>query len=377
MDEKRLINRKLLRCGYTTGSCAAAASKAAALILLTGHEVPQINIETPRGIPLTLDVLEISRTEDSVKCAVRKDSGDDPDITNGILVFAESRKIAFGIEIEGGEGIGRVTKKGLDRPVGDAAINTVPRRMITEAIQSAICETSYNGGISVLISIPDGERIAKKTFNPRLGIEGGLSILGTSGIVEPMSDKALSDSIRLEASVIASQGKREILITLGNYGEDFAENELMLSLDSHIKCSNFIGDAIDSAVENGFEKILIIGHLGKLSKLGLGMMNTHSSCGDGRIECLIACALAVGANTATLREISACVTTDAALEILENAGLLSDTMSELGQRIEYYVNRRVPDSAQIGFICFTNEPKPRILTESKNAVKLLEIWRQS
>ena len=248
MDEKRLVNKKLLRCGYTTGSCASAAAKAAALALLTGETPSSVSISTPMGKVLTLDTLLIARDKDFAKFAVRKDSGDDPDITNGILVCAELRRADEGIAIFGGEGVGTVTKPGLDRPVGDAAINTVPRRMIESELTTVLDLLGENGGLSVTVSIPDGAELAKKTFNPRLGIEGGLSVLGTSGIVEPMSERALIDSIRLELSQLAARHETSLILTPGNYGEDFCCGAL--GLDTHpVKCSNFIGDTIDAAVE--------------------------------------------------------------------------------------------------------------------------------
>lgn len=375
MNDTRLVNRKLLRCGYTTGTCAAAASKAATEMLLSGKITNTVSITTPSSVSLVLDVLHQEITSNSCKCAIRKDSGDDPDITNGILVFAEVKKAPCEIIIDGGVGVGRVTKSGLDRPVGDAAINSMPRKMIYENISEVCNVYGYSGGISVIISIPNGDKIAKKTFNPNLGIVGGLSVLGTSGIVEPMSNKALIDSIRLETSVLASQGKQSLLITLGNYGEKFAKESLHLSLNSNIKCSNFICDAIDAAVENGFRKILITGHIGKLSKVGMGIMNTHSSNGDGRIECLLTCALEAGSNIDALKKISTCISTDAVLNVLRSYELIDNTMQILGRRIIYYFKKRVPDEIEIGYVCFTNDPKPHILAMSDNAENLMNLWR--
>lgn len=199
---------KRLRLGYTTGSCAAAAAKAAAWMLLTGREKTNITLDTPKGIRLDLPVLEITRTAEQVSCAIEKDGGDDPDITKGTLIFATvTRSEGSGVDIDGGIGIGRVTKRGLDQPVGNAAINSVPRKMIRENVEEVMALADYKGGLKVVISAPEGEILAQKTFNPRLGIVGGISILGTTGIVEPMSEKALVDTIRVELRQRGPPGK--------------------------------------------------------------------------------------------------------------------------------------------------------------------------
>ena len=218
MTGQRLVGGKMLRCGYTTGSCAAAAAKAAAAALLTGVFPDAVEIRTPKGPLLTLDVRDPSVSDSGCRCAIQKDSGDDPDITNGVLVYATVAKTEAGITIDGGEGVGRVTRPGLDQPPGAAAINSVPRQMIRDAVSGVAEGAGYAGGLSVVIDIPDGRRLAQKTFNPHLGIEGGISVLGTSGIVEPMSDEALAESIRVEIRVLAEKQKDAILITLGNYG---------------------------------------------------------------------------------------------------------------------------------------------------------------
>lgn len=368
---------KLLRCGYTTGACAAASAKAGTIMLLSVKRIDSVLLDTPGGVTLTLDVLNTEISGDTVLCAVKKDAGDDPDITDGVLVYASVHRTPSGITIHGGEGIGRVTKPGLDQPVGAAAINSTPRRMIAESVSAVCAEYGYVGGIRVVISIPGGEAIARRTFNPRMGIDGGLSVIGTTGIVEPMSNAALIDTIRLEIRQLFASGAESILLTPGNYGEIFARETLQLSMRELLSCSNFIGDAIDAAVEAGIKHILIVGHIGKLVKLGIGMTNTHSSNGDGRIETLIACALEAGAELSLLKDIQNCVTADAALALLHAAGLLSKTMAILGLRINDCLCRRVPDGVEIGYVCFTNAEGFRgILSQSENASKLMEIWRE-
>ncbi|NLV17699.1 MAG: cobalamin biosynthesis protein CbiD [Syntrophomonadaceae bacterium] len=372
----RNVKGKLLSRGYTTGACAAAAAKAAADMLLGGVPVGQVSIMMPQGTALDLKVLDIELGDDWSSCAVRKDAGDDPDVTGGILVYARVEKIWSGIDIDGGQGVGRVTRPGLDQPPGAAAINSVPREMIKRELDEIAERYSYAGGFSVVISIPGGLELAQRTFNPRLGIEGGLSVIGTTGIVEPMSNQAVTDTIRLELRQLKETGVRDVLFTPGKYGETFVRQSLGLSMDGHVTCSNFIGDAIDGAVELGFTRILLVGHIGKLVKLGIGVTNTHSSFGDGRMETLLACALEAGAELSLLKGIANSVTTDGALALLGEAGLLNETMDVLGRRIDMCLRKRVPEGVTIGFLCFSKaDPIRGILTQSADAERLLEIWR--
>ena len=367
---------KTMRCGYTTGSCAAGAAMGAVELLLTGTAPETVQLLTPKGIPLNLEILNSEMTDEGAKCAVQKDSGDDPDITNGILIYATARKIPEGILIDGSEGVGRVTKEGLDQPVGAAAINSTPRRMIAEGVTQVCEKFGYTGGIQIIISIPDGLALASKTFNPRIGIVGGISVIGTTGIVEPMSNAALVDTIRLELSVLSAGGAKSVLLCPGNYGETFSRETLKLSMERQVSVSNFIGDGIEAAVEYGFKRILLVGHIGKLVKLGIGLHNTHSAYGDGRMETLIACALQCGGNIELLRRLLNCVTTDAALEALAEHDLLNPVMATLGQRIQAHLERKVPVGTEIGFICFTNaEPFKGVLVQSPNAEQLAEEWR--
>jgi len=374
MDSTRLIGGKLLRRGYTTGSCAAAAAKAAVIMLLTQMPCHTVTIATPNKAVLTLDVADAGYTRSQASCAIQKDSGDDPDVTNGVLVYAQVTFAPDGIAITGGEGIGRVTKTGLDQPAGTHAINSVPRRMIREEC-AAVCNTyAYTGGLSVIISVPGGEKLASRTFNPRMGIEGGISILGTTGIVEPMSEAAMADTIRTELNLLHAAGHRDVLLTIGNYGEAFARDTLKLSLKSHIKCANFIGETLSSAAEKGFLRTLLVGHIGKLVKLGIGITNTHSAHGDGRMETLISCALEAGASLRILREIQACISTDAALECLPD-GLAEMTMTLLCRRIEDTLQRHVAAHLEVGFICFRGMgAKMELCFQSHTAEKLREVF---
>lgn len=361
-------NQKKMRCGYTTGTCAAAAAKAAAQMLLSGRKVTEVSVRTPSDITLTLPVCEIQMKAHAVSCAVQKDSGDDPDITNKILIFAEVSYIYNSSNIvndtaavkpqmivDGGVGIGRITKKGLARPVGAAAINPVPLKMIEAALKETAEAFGYEGGLQAVISAPQGVEIAKKTFNPQLGITGGISILGTSGIVEPMSEQALIDTIRTEMKMHLADGEQTLLITPGNYGQDFLHETLKIELKRSIKCSNFIGDTIDMGCELGAKGMLFVGHIGKLVKLGAGIMNTHSKMADGRMEILAACAVRAGAGIEAVRNILDCVTTDAALELLKNEKILGKTMEQLMLRIDACLQKRGGDNMQIGAVVFSNE----------------------
>lgn len=347
-----------MRYGFTTGSCAAAAAKAAAFMLLTGKQKTEITIETPKGICYTAQILDISRTERKVRCAVKKDGGDDPDITTGALIYAS---VCYGesseqiIEIEGGIGVGRVTKPGLDQPIGAAAINHVPREMIKKEVMQICGLVDYKGSITVEISVPDGEAIAKETFNPRLGIIGGISILGTSGIVEPMSNQAILDTIRVELNQRKMQGFDYVAVSPGNYGLDFMKKTYGYDLDRSVKCSNFIGNTIDMAVELGFKKLLLTGHIGKLIKVAGGIMNTHSREADCRMELLAAFAVKEQVEPMQIEKIFDCATTEEAVRILDDSKKLKPIMDHAATRICYYLEKRAKGKIQIDCILYANE----------------------
>lgn len=374
MDTFRWVEGKFLRRGFTTGTCAAAAAKAAVWMLLHQENISSITVTTPHKDELTLAIDEASYERDMAICAVKKDAGDDPDVTHGLLIFCEAKKIEEGITLTGGPGVGRVTKPGLDQPPGEAAINSVPRNMIMSEVREVCQEAGYEGGIHLEIRVPGGEEVAKKTFNPRLGIEGGISIIGTSGIVEPMSHQAIVETVKLELSQLARSGSTRVLLTPGNYGETFSKETLALSMNEHVSCSNYVGDAMDMAVEKGFSKILLVGHIGKLIKLALGLRNTHSSMGDGRMEALVACALEAGADAHLLRQVLSSVTTDAALKWIEDVGLLEETMRQVKRRVEETLQRWVDEEIRLGCICFTKDPA-RILFMTEKTEELITEWR--
>ena len=352
-------NNKKMRLGYTTGSCAAAAASGAAQILLGGKTITEVSLMTPKGILLRLKLEDITVRDNMVSCGVRKDAGDDPDTTDGILVVASVEKMSgpqpVRIQIDGGQGVGRVTKPGLACKPGEAAINPVPRSMIMRAVEEAADQYGYEGSLKVTISVPKGQETARRTFNPRLGIEGGISILGTSGIVEPMSEKALIRSIEVEMSQHVAQGEQYLLITPGNYGADYLREHMDLPFEKNIKCSNYVGETIDMAVNMGVKGILFVSHIGKFVKVAGGIMNTHSHSADSRMEILCANGIRAGADLACAGDILECSTTDEALHVLEKNHILQETMKEITDRIQFYLDHRSYDQILLGAVLFSNE----------------------
>lgn len=462
---------KYLRCGYTTGTCAALAASAAARLLLTGRAPESVSLITPKGLRVEVvpevceyvpevcgavpqvceNVSEGGYSQMSsggsapavdhmdaqmgsvraARAAVRKDAGDDRDVTDGILIYATVRIPGDGTErealgdspetsavdiyIDGGPGVGRVTRPGLDQPVGNAAINHVPREMIEKAVRN-VCEfVGYQGRILVEISVPEGEKIAKKTFNAHLGIEGGISILGTSGIVEPMSMQAFIDAVCVEIRQVRRMNESgRLILTPGNYGMDFLREYLgkknladnketgtensgenlgendrtngrengeetsaknsggIASKIPVVACSNFIGDALDAAAAEGFREVLLVGHIGKLVKLAGGVMNTHSRYADCRMELFAAHAAICGVDSDVCRRLMACVTTDACLEILREEGICQEVMDALLLSMEKYLHRRVAGAYRVGAMTFSNVHGP--LGATPEAREILRGW---
>ena len=346
--------KKKLRQGFTTGTCAAIAAKAAIRILL-GETIEKEWVMTPKGVRIETDVLAIEKKGKTVTCAVRKDAGDDPDVTDGILIYAsvvltQDKKIT----VQGGEGVGVVTKAGLSQKIGESAINPVPLQMITKEVKEVLDKRGNFSGCKITIFVPEGVEIAKKTFNPRLGIVGGISILGTTGIVEPMSEKALLESIAVSLNVAKANIGDTIVLTPGNYGEDFIRDTLQIALSNAVKCSNFIGETIDMAVEKGFQNILLVGHIGKLVKLAAGIMNTHSHVADGRMEIFVAHAALCGVPKERLIQIMDCVTTDEVIRILLETNDLECTMDSIMKKVQFHLEQRCLEVRKIGAILFSN-----------------------
>lgn len=367
--------KKLLRCGYTTGTCAALAAQGAAMLLLSGEAPGTLSLDVPGG--LTVEVMPRScflQDGDTAVCSVEKDAGDDVDVTDGLEIVATvQRTDTPGVAIDGGPGVGRVTKPGLDQSVGAAAINRVPRRMIEEQAL-AVCRTyGYSGGLQITITVPGGEEIARRTFNPRLGVEGGISILGTSGIVEPMSQQAMIDTIELELRQAAENNTR-LILTPGNYGADFLHFQGWDALGAPVvKCSNFLGDALDIAASLTFQEVLLVGHIGKLVKVAGGVMNTHSRYADCRGEIFCAHGALCGSDQVLCRALMDAATADACIELLDGPGLRQRVMESILTAIQRHIDCRAEGAYQIGAVLFSN--RFGLLGSTKNAKNILRSWQ--
>lgn len=298
---------KRLRCGFTTGSAALAAVKGCLEMLCTDSRVDVVQIETKAGIDLDIELVNQEWNQHSATCGVIKDAGDDPDVTHGIEIVATVTRLDDkDVILDGGEGVGRITRKGLFGEIGEAAINPVPAKMIRELLES------YGGGFQAVISVPKGREIAKKTFNAQLGIEGGISIIGTKGIVYPMSDESLIKTIYMEMDMLKDQVDRPLLLTPGNYGEQFMRDR---GIEIHsIKVSNFFGDALLYAESLGFRRLVLLGHIGKFSKLSIGIYNTHSHVADSRLEAFTYYLAHEGAPLEVIRVVEDSLTAEEAVE---------------------------------------------------------------
>lgn len=387
MNEKnnyRYKNQKKLRCGITTGTCCAVAAKAAAMHLFRGIVSSEVRLLTPKGETVTVPVHSV-KDENGISYGVFKDSGDDPDVTNGaeIIATVSLEKIAQGtsftyenenlcIYLDGGCGIGRITESGMEQEIGQAAINVVPRKMIFEAVEDVANQVGYEGIIQVTVSIPKGEELAKKTFNASLGIVGGLSILGTSGILEPMSEQAIIDTIETQIRKLHNVGKTKMLITPGNYGQSYASDFLKLDLSNSIKCSNYIGETLDLAVSYEMKEILLVGNIGKLIKLAAGIMNTHSKTADARCEIMAVHAGLCGASKEQMQMLMECINTDQMLKLLDDWNLKDEVIKNIIDKIEFYIRRRLGEDTKFGVILFSE--KYGFLGYTKDCQKLLESW---
>lgn len=364
-------NQKTLRCGITTGTCSAAATVAAASDLL--FHIPKTNVlvETPQGKVLDVEVHFVERGADFCEYMVVKDSGDDPDVTNGAEIHVRverkngdwlkdypnvfSSKGYPGIYLEGGTGIGRITQDGFEQKIGQAAINTVPRKMIFQGIGEVAALAENEGDLLVTVSVPGGEVLAEKTFNGRLGIEGGISILGTSGMIEPMSEKAIIDTIELEIKQLANAGEKTLLVTPGNYGQTYALKYLKLDVSKSVKCSNYIGETIDLAISYGMDRVFLVGNIGKLIKLAAGIMNTHSRVADARCEIMAIHTVLCGGTKEMAEKIMECVNTDRMLDCLVEWGLKDQVIESICKKIDAYMHHRIGEKMQYTVVLFSEK----------------------
>ena len=348
-------NQKRLRLGITTGTCSSAAAKAAASLLLLGIAPKSVVIHTPKGISVEVAVEILEESAQRVSCMVMKDSGDDPDVTNRAQIVASVERLEEGrqesgsifhsaeypqLYLDGGVGVGRVTRAGMEQQIGQAAINAVPRRMIFEAVGEVCDLAEAEGELLITVSVPKGEELAERTFNPRLGIVGGISILGTSGILEPMSERAIVDTIESEIRQRAALGEKNLLVTPGNYGQGYVSQYLKMDLAGSVKCSNYIGETLDLAVSYGMENFLLVGNVGKLVKLAAGIMNTHSRVADGRCEIFAVHTVLCGGDGRMAEKIMACINTEEILELLAQWGLKDAVMESICKKAGENLQRR-------------------------------------
>lgn len=405
MEEFVYIDGKKYRRGYTTGSCATAVSKAAVYMLLTNEKIDTVNIDTPKGIYLSIPVVssEIKKNEDTREiysiCSVEKDGGDDIDATNGIEIFAKATWVYedeidkseknFSFEGDGfcvfsGEGVGIITKKGLSVEPGRPAINPVPQKMIAKEVESVLKASGENvlndknsldnrkKVIKITIFIPKGEEVANKTFNPRLGIVGGISIIGTSGIVEPMSDDGWKKSLSIELNMKKELGMDKIILVPGNHGESFISDRIGEN-SSVVRTSNFLGYMLMEAKRMGFKKILLAGHIGKFIKLSAGIFNTHSKVADARNEILIANLALMGASTELVRKIDSCLTTEEATDIVYENGF-GEVFDIICEKCKKRAEMHVDNEIEIEVFIFKMDKT--VLGKSKNAEEMLESFRK-
>lgn len=430
MEEYVIKNQKKLRLGITTGTCSAAAAQAAAMQLLLGVESHAVTLRTPKGMTVSVPVYLLESDSKKASYKVVKDSGDDPDVTNGTDVCvtveyaqqstreksnrsagtsgdkkpngsveiggnagsdgiveasiqsskngSQDRSRAFTSEsfpyltLDGGIGIGRVTKEGLEQAVGQAAINRVPRQMIFDAVADVCEKANVCEPLHITVWMPEGETLAKRTFNPKLGIEGGLSVLGTSGILEPMSEQAIVATIETEIRQLHAVGEEKILVTPGNYGQAYASEYLGLDLAKSVKSSNYIGDTFDLAISYGMKDFLLVGNIGKLVKLAAGIFNTHSKVADGRGEIFAVHAAMAGAGADVVQEIYNCINTDRMLDVVEREGLREAVMQSILAAIEKHVDGRIGDTMRFGVIVFSE--KYGYLGQTSDAERELNKW---
>ena len=381
-----------MRFGYTTGSCATAAAKAAAIGLFTGNIPDEVEINTPAGIKLKLRIYHKQLSANATQCAVQKDAGDDPDVTNGCFIHARvERNFTQTIEIDGGEGVGRVTKPGLQVPVGYAAINPVPRRMIEGAVKEVI----GNGcGLKIVISVPNGKALGEKTFNPKLGIIGGISIIGTTGIVRPMSEDAFKTSLLCGLDIAQGIGYETVVLVPGSLGERSTLNLFDIPKDQVIQISNFVGFMLTAAGQRNFKRIILAGHPGKLAKLLRGDFHTHSAvskpANDILIDIIEQQVQNMGQESGTrgqktetrlpnailnhLKEVS---TVEGIVELLRDAGHLA-VMNDVAERIEakvlsFCIGERPFAPTGVGVILF--DMKGSIIGISSSAQTWLDVTK--
>jgi cobalt-precorrin-5B (C1)-methyltransferase len=349
IDKYIVKNGKRLRCGYTTGSCAAAATKAAAFALFKNTVLEEVEIDTPKGWPLKLKIEDLKQSDGWAECGIKKDGGDDPDVTTGLIIYSRVEKIpGKDIILTAGEGVGNVTKPGLQIEPGQPAINLVPQAMIKKEISKVLPK---NQGVKIILRAPGGEEIAQRTFNPKLGIVGGISIIGTTGIVEPMSTQAIKDTLAANLSILSAEGQKQVVLAPGNYGKNYALN---VGKDESLIVSfgNYLGFALEKCVEYGFHKVELIGDVGKLIKVAAGIFDTTGRVADARGEIVAAYAAYFGAGQEVIAQILNSTTTEESLTLVEEAGINIEEFSHfickrIVEKCLWYTGNKLDSSVQL------------------------------
>jgi len=347
--------KRSLRTGYTTGTCAAAATKAALSALVGSDKLAKVNVSLPKDKHIVIDIAWIKFVnEKSVTASVIKDGGDDPDVTNGAEIWSTVTLLEATnkIMIDGGIGVGRVTKPGLGLEIGKAAINPTPLKMINQAINEILEKQQKNRyGISILISVPKGEEIAKRTDNPRLGIIGGISILGTTGIVIPYSTASFAASIRQSIDVSVAMGSDSVILTTGGRSEDFARDIFGSSVADHayIQIGDFIGFSIKQCAIKKINKAYVIGFIGKLTKMAMGVKQTHVKGSIVDMNFLATLANRCGANDDLLKNIKSANTARHVGELIDQSGL-SKFYDLLCEEVYNHLSKDSPSDLQIKII---------------------------
>lgn len=355
---------KPLRGGYTTGACAAAGALAA-LRFLRGEDCPALEIEALDGTMLHIPVKDVQPAEGGATAEIVKFSGDDPDITNGASVFTTLQKGAAGqgLVFRAGKGVGHVTKPGLQIPVGEPSINPGPRKLIASVLARELgIEASPSQDAEwqalmakldfiVTISIPAGVELAKQTLNPVLGVEGGISVIGTTGVLRPMSEEGFKNSLVPQIDVALAAGFEDIVFVPGKIGEKLAA-KIGLPPQALVQTSNFIGFLLDVAAEHGAKRVLLLGHIGKLVKVAAGNFYTHNRISDARLETLAAYAAAEGLDQKGVQAILAANASEDALEIIDGAGL-QHVYTVLAERASARSERHVFGKLKVGTVLLT------------------------
>jgi cobalt-precorrin-5B (C1)-methyltransferase len=336
-----------LRTGFTTGTSATAASMAAILSIIDQKKIEFVDVLLPKKDKIKICINSCEFDKNKARCSVIKDGGDDPDVTHGaeIVIDLELTSKPNSIEIDGGEGVGRVTKPGIGLDIGQAAINPTPRKMITENLMRVGKKILEKNGMNVVISVPKGKELGPKTDNPRIGIVDGISILGTSGIVVPYSTASFAAAIRQQIDVVVSMGDDTVVLTTGGRSEDYARKTLELPEHSFIQMGDFAGYTISQCAKKNVKKAYVGGFIGKFAKMATGVKQTHVKGSKVNMEFLSELAKKCNANDNVIKKIKNANTARNVQEIvLENniEGFFANLCSEVYKQMKIHSENKIP-----------------------------------